>query len=81
MWGALILLFVFILNKSIDDPSSSSEQRTKQDFLPQHHAQFLHMDSGLTLQILSQHLALEVDFLQPVLKVHYTLQRREEQSR
>lgn len=34
------------------------------------------MDSGLALQILSKHLALKVDLLQTVLKVHYTLKRR-----
>lgn len=36
------------------------------------------MDSCLALQILSKHLALEVDFLQAVLKVHYTLRRERE---
>lgn len=35
------------------------------------------MDSCLALQILSKHLTLEVDFLQAVLKVHYTLRVRE----
>lgn len=35
------------------------------------------MDSSLALQILSKHLTLEVDFLQAILKVHYTLSRRE----
>lgn len=42
-------------------------------YLPQHHAQFFHMDSGLAFQVLSKHLALKVDFLEAVLKVHYTL--------
>lgn len=31
------------------------------------------MDSCLALQIFSKHLTLEVDFLQAVFKVHYTL--------
>lgn len=38
------------------------------------------MDSRLALQILSKHFTLEVDFLQAVLKVHYTLKRRERQE-
>lgn len=42
-------------------------------YLPQHHAQFFHMDSGLAFQVLSKHLTLKVDFLEAVLKVHYTL--------
>lgn len=41
--------------------------------LPQNHAQLFHMDSCLALQILSKHLTLEIDFLQAVLQVHYTL--------
>lgn len=38
------------------------------------------MDSCLALQILSKHLTLEVDFLQAVLKVHYTLKRTRERQ-
>lgn len=45
--------------------------------LPQDHAQFLDVDPRLALQILGQHLALEVDLLQPVLQVHDTLKGRE----
>lgn len=44
--------------------------------LPQDHAQFFHVDSCLAFQILGKHLTLEVDFLQAVLKVHYTLGQR-----
>lgn len=32
-------------------------------YLPQHHAQFFHMDSCLAFQVLSKHLTLKVDFL------------------
>lgn len=32
-------------------------------YLPQHHAQFFHMDSRLAFQVLSKHFTLKVDFL------------------
>lgn len=35
------------------------------------------MDSRLALQILSKHFTLKVDFLQAILKVHYTLKKEE----
>lgn len=35
----------------------------KNIYLPQHHAQFFHMDSHLAFQVLSKHLTLKVDFL------------------
>lgn len=45
--------------------------------LPQHHAQLFHVNPHLALQILGQHLAFEVELLQPVLQVHNTLESKE----
>lgn len=44
--------------------------------IPQHHAQLLDMDSHLALEILRQHLAFEVEFLQPIFQVHHTLKSK-----
>lgn len=57
-----------------DGPTFPREQPS----LPQDHAQLLDVDPGLALQILGQHLALEVDLLQPVLQVHDTLRGERE---
>ncbi len=46
------------------------------ELLPQNHAQLLHMHPGLSFQVLGQHSALEVELLQPVLQMHYTLKTR-----
>lgn len=43
--------------------------------IPQHHAQLLDMDSHLALEILRQHLAFEVELLQPIFQVHHTLKK------
>lgn len=44
--------------------------------IPQHHAQLLDMDSHLALEILRQHLAFEVELLQPIFQVHHTLKSK-----
>lgn len=44
--------------------------------VPQHHAQLLDVNSHLALEILGQHLAFEVELLQPIFQVHDTLESR-----
>jgi len=44
--------------------------------VPQHHAQLLDVDSHLALEILGQHLAFEIELLQPILQVHNTLESK-----
>lgn len=44
--------------------------------VPQHHAQLLDVNSHLALEILGQHLAFEIELLQPIFQVHNTLESK-----
>lgn len=45
--------------------------------VPQHNAQLLDVNSHLALEIFRQHLAFEIELLQPILQVHDTLESNE----
>lgn len=44
--------------------------------VPQHNAQLLDVNSHLALEILGQHLAFEIQLLQPIFQVHNTLESK-----